>query len=77
MPTYITLLTFTQQGIENIKEGPTRLDVAKQAHKDMGCEMKPRTNSRPSSQFPFTRSDCLPAGISAASFIASKKLLWR
>ncbi len=40
MPTYITLLTFTQQGIENIKEGPSRLDAAKQAHKAAGCELK-------------------------------------
>ncbi len=40
MPTYITLLSFTQQGIENIKEGPSRLDAAKQAHKAAGCELK-------------------------------------
>jgi uncharacterized protein with GYD domain len=25
MPTYITLLQYTQQGIEKIKDGPTRL----------------------------------------------------
>ena len=40
MPTYIQLLSFTQQGIEKIKESPARLDAAKQAYKAMGCEMK-------------------------------------
>jgi len=29
MPTYITLIQFTQQGIGNIKESPARLDAAK------------------------------------------------
>jgi uncharacterized protein with GYD domain len=40
MATYITLVRYTQQGIENIKEGPNRLDVAKQAFKAMGAELK-------------------------------------
>ncbi len=40
MPTYINLLRYTQKGIENIKEGPARLDAAKQAYKAMGCEIK-------------------------------------
>ena len=40
MPTYITLLHFTQKGIETIKEGPTRLDRAKQAFKAAGAEVK-------------------------------------
>ncbi|MBV9158719.1 MAG: GYD domain-containing protein [Acidobacteriaceae bacterium] len=31
MPSYIALIRFTQKGIENIKEGPTRLDAAKKA----------------------------------------------
>ena len=38
MDTYISLLKYTQQGIENIKEGPNRLDVAKKAFKAMGAE---------------------------------------
>ena len=31
MPTYITLLNFTDQGIRNIRELPQRLDAARQA----------------------------------------------
>ena len=40
MATYITLLRFTQQGIENVKESPTRLDAAKKAFQAMGAELK-------------------------------------
>ena len=40
MPTYISLLNFTQQGIEKIKESPARLDRARQAFKAMGAELK-------------------------------------
>lgn len=40
MATYITLGSFTQQGIERIKESPARLDAAKQAFEAMGAEMK-------------------------------------
>jgi uncharacterized protein with GYD domain len=40
MPTYIGLLHFTQQGIEKIKEGPSRLDAAKAAVKAAGGEIK-------------------------------------
>lgn len=29
MPTYVTLFQFTQQGIQNIKESPARLDTAR------------------------------------------------
>lgn len=36
MPTYISLIQFTGQGIENIKESPARLDAAKTALKDAG-----------------------------------------
>lgn len=38
MPTYITLVKFTQQGIENIKESPARLDAAKAAIQASGGE---------------------------------------
>ncbi|MFQ5880299.1 MAG: GYD domain-containing protein [Dehalococcoidia bacterium] len=31
MPTYITLLKWTQEGVKNIKQSPQRLDAAKQA----------------------------------------------
>ena len=40
MSTYISLLRFTQQGIEKIKESPARLDAAKQAFKTLGAELK-------------------------------------
>jgi uncharacterized protein with GYD domain len=40
MPTYITLLRYTQQGMQHIKESPTRLDAAKQAFQAMGAEVK-------------------------------------
>jgi len=40
MATYISLLSFTQQGVENIKESPARLDAAKQAFQAMGAELK-------------------------------------
>ena len=40
MPTYITLFSFTQQGVENIKESPARLDRVKAAIKAAGGEMK-------------------------------------
>ena len=40
MSTYILLANYTQQGIANIKEGPGRLDAAKEAVKAMGGEIK-------------------------------------
>lgn len=40
MATYVVLLKFTQNGIANIKDSPARLDVAKQAFKAMGAELK-------------------------------------
>ncbi len=40
MPTYISLIRFTQKGIETIKEGPTRLDRAKQMFRSVGAELK-------------------------------------
>jgi uncharacterized protein with GYD domain len=40
MPTYISLSRFTQQGIANAKESPSRLDAAKAAFKKAGGEMK-------------------------------------
>ena len=29
MPTYVSLIHFTQKGVESIKEGPARVDRAK------------------------------------------------
>ena len=40
MPTYITLVNYTQKGIENVKESPQRLEAAKQAFQGMGAELK-------------------------------------
>jgi uncharacterized protein with GYD domain len=40
MPTYITLVNYTQKGIENIKESPARLDGVKEALKAAGGELK-------------------------------------
>jgi uncharacterized protein with GYD domain len=40
MPTYISLLTYTHQGITTIKQGPTRLDVAKEVYRQAGGELK-------------------------------------
>ena len=40
MSTYISLISLTQKGIENIKESPERLDQAKAAFKAMGAELK-------------------------------------
>ena len=40
MPTYICLLSYTQQGMQRVKEGPGRLDAAKESFRDMGAEIK-------------------------------------
>ncbi len=36
MPTYMTLIKYTQKGVENMKDSPNRLDVAKELFKSMG-----------------------------------------
>ena len=40
MATYIILFRFTQQGIQNIKESPDRVDAAKKVFRDVGVEVK-------------------------------------
>ena len=40
MATFITLIRYTQKGIENIKQGPARLDAARQVFRAMGAEIK-------------------------------------
>ena len=40
MATYITLINYTQKGVENMKESPARLDKARQAIKAAGGELK-------------------------------------
>ncbi len=40
MSTYIALLRWTQKGIENVKDSPSRLDQAKEALRAVGGEFK-------------------------------------
>ena len=40
MSTYIGLLNWTQQGVQNVKDSPQRLDAAKAAVKAAGGEIK-------------------------------------
>ena len=40
MPTYISLLRYTQQGISAAKNAPARIDAAKEAYKKAGGEFK-------------------------------------
>jgi uncharacterized protein with GYD domain len=40
MSTYIAMLNWTQQGIKNVKESPTRLDSARSAFKRDGVTLK-------------------------------------
>ena len=40
MGTYITLIRYTKEGAQKIKEAPARLDAARQAFRAMGAELK-------------------------------------
>lgn len=40
MATYVTLIKYTQKGVENMKDSPNRLDTAKEVFKSMGGELK-------------------------------------
>ena len=40
MPTYISFLKFTQQGAQNIKDSPKRLDAARKAYQAAGAKLK-------------------------------------
>lgn len=40
MPTYISLMNFTQAGALKIKESPARIDTARKAFKAMGGDLK-------------------------------------
>jgi uncharacterized protein with GYD domain len=40
MPTYVTLATFTDQGIRNIKDSPKRAEAFKKAAKQAGVTVK-------------------------------------
>jgi uncharacterized protein with GYD domain len=39
MPTYIVLVSFTQKGMENIKDSPNRLEAARKLGKSLGGEI--------------------------------------
>jgi uncharacterized protein with GYD domain len=40
MATYISLVSYTQKGVESIKQLPARIDAARQAAKAVGAEIK-------------------------------------
>jgi uncharacterized protein with GYD domain len=40
MPTYISLLSWTQQGVAKVKDSPSRLDAGREAFKKFGVEIK-------------------------------------
>ena len=40
MPTYISMLRYTQQGISSAKNAPARIDAARDAYKKAGGELK-------------------------------------
>jgi uncharacterized protein with GYD domain len=40
MPTYISLMRWTQQGIAKVKDSPSRLDEGRKAFKNLGVDIK-------------------------------------
>ena len=40
MATYIALMKYTQQGIANLKDSPSRLDAGRKAFKKLGVKLK-------------------------------------
>ncbi len=40
MNTYVVLLRYTHQGVQNIKDSPARLDAAKKTFASMGANLK-------------------------------------
>lgn len=40
MATYVTLIRLTQKGVETIKKGPERLEIAKRTYRNAGAELK-------------------------------------
>jgi uncharacterized protein with GYD domain len=40
MPTYVTLLRYTDQGVRNIKDSPARIDAGKKMFQAAGAELK-------------------------------------
>jgi uncharacterized protein with GYD domain len=40
MPTYISMLKWTQQGLQNVKQSPARLDAARKGFESAGVKLK-------------------------------------
>ena len=40
MPSYITLLNWTERGMQNIRDSSNRLDAGRKAFKKLGCELR-------------------------------------
>jgi uncharacterized protein with GYD domain len=40
MPTYVSFIRYTEQGVRNMKEGPARVDAARKAFQAAGGELK-------------------------------------
>ena len=40
MPTYVTLINWTSEGIQTVKQGPSRLDATRKAFEALGVKMK-------------------------------------
>ena len=40
MPTYISLLRFTEQGIKTIEDAPSRVDAGRETFRAMGSQLK-------------------------------------
>src|SRR6202000_1903954 len=39
MPTYLCLLSWTKEGVEKVKDSPSRLDAGKKAFEAAGCKI--------------------------------------
>jgi uncharacterized protein with GYD domain len=46
MPTYIAMLKWTSQGLQDIKQSPSRLDAARKGFEAVGVRMKDFYRSR-------------------------------
>ena len=40
MPTYVSLIQYTQKGLEGIKDSPKRLDAAKKMYEEAGAKLR-------------------------------------
>jgi uncharacterized protein with GYD domain len=40
MPTYVAMLKWTPQGLQNLKQSPSRLDAARKSFESAGAKMK-------------------------------------